>query len=84
MLALSLGKPVVVPDMGDLVYIPDTVSYKYDSKDELGLFNVLKEVIDKSEDVKNKSTKAKAYASLFSWKEISDKTSEAYRSLLGK
>jgi glycosyltransferase involved in cell wall biosynthesis len=84
MLALSLGKPVVIPDMGDLVYIPDIVSYKYDPKDELGLLNVLKEVIDKSEDVKNKSTKAKSYAGLFSWKEISDKTYEAYKSLFGK
>jgi glycosyltransferase involved in cell wall biosynthesis len=74
-LALSFGKAVIVPNIGDLMYLPDTVAYKYDAEDPEGLYKAMRRAIDNPEEVKEKSRNALIYAkNIPSWEEIAKET----------
>jgi glycosyltransferase involved in cell wall biosynthesis len=81
LLALSFGKAVVVPDIGELRYLPDTITYKYDH----GVAEALeKKMIDAQNDLallQEKSAGAKAYAESLSWTVIAQRTHDAMQEL---
>lgn len=81
LLALSFGKAVIVPAIGDLARLPESVAYKYESGREGALEEKMIEVGNNPDTLRQKSLAAKAYAESFSWTSIAEKTHEAMENL---
>jgi glycosyltransferase involved in cell wall biosynthesis len=84
LLALSFGKPVVLPRLGGLEEIPDEVGYFYQPGDPSGLRKCLEKADRASaEELVAKGAAAFTYASGLGWHEIAESTVALYLQLLG-
>jgi len=82
LLALSFGKAVLVPRMGDLAHLPDSVSYKYNPKDKDGVLTKMEEVYEDKPALSVKNSDALKYAEALSWPAIAEKTFIALQGLV--
>lgn len=83
MLALSFGKPVVVPRLGCLPdLVDDSMGVLYDPDSPDGLAGALKSIIKK--DLAPLGRNAMARAQAFDWGDIGRQTAEVYADILGK
>lgn len=81
LLALSFGKAVIVPCLGDLAQLPDSIAYKYSPEDNHGLANAMKQAADHRADLHRKSEAALRYAKEFNWSHIAKQTRAAIQEL---
>lgn len=79
LLALTLGKPIVVPKIDAISEIPSETGIFYQNNEELIL--KLNEVIKNQQSLKTMSQAAINYSSELNWDSIAKKTSDLYQSL---
>lgn len=83
MLALSYGRPLIVPNVGGLADLPDQVALRYDGKVS-GLSHALAQMARAdSKTLAMMSAAASSYAYRVTWKEIAHRTAYEISSLLG-
>jgi glycosyltransferase involved in cell wall biosynthesis len=82
LLALSFGKAVIIPALGDLASLPVELSYPYPPEDQNGLVRAMQLAEADKEILQRKNTAAQAYANRLSWPIIGKKTHEAIQNLL--
>lgn len=80
-LALSFGKPVICPRIGDLKELRD-LGFFYKPKDKDGLFKCMEKAIVNKEMLEKMSKKASKYAKSLSWDEVANKTYGVYKKVL--
>ncbi|HWC57919.1 MAG TPA: glycosyltransferase [Candidatus Paceibacterota bacterium] len=80
LLAFSFGKAVVVPTLGDLAYVPESVAYKY-TQGKNALMDTLQQVQQAPDLLRKKSKAALEYARTLSWENIANKTQAAIHEL---
>ena len=81
LLALSFGKAVIVPRLGDLALLPDEISYKYSPQESDGLIKAMKEAEKHPDILVKKSKAAQCYAEELGWPSIAEKTHRALSGL---
>lgn len=81
LLALSFAKPVIIPNLGDLIYIPDEASFKYPSAELATLLDAMKKAYARRDALAGMGEAGNTYAKQFSWPAISKKTLEAFAEL---
>jgi glycosyltransferase involved in cell wall biosynthesis len=81
LLALSFGKAIIVPAIGDLSYLPDEITYKYSPEDKNGLINAMKKAADDIVILRKKSDFALQYAKRLDWSIIAKKTHAAIQAI---
>lgn len=81
LLALSFGKAVIVPAMGDLAKLPSAVSYVYNPVQIDGLEQVMCSAINNLDELQQKNLAAMAYVETFAWPLIAEKTQNAFQEL---
>jgi len=82
LLALSFGKPIVAPRIGDLINLPSDIGFLYDPITIDSLFKSLSEAVS-SKHLYSISRSANRYAKTLSWDKIAEKTYEVYEAVLG-
>lgn len=73
-LALSFGKPVVYPKIGNMKDLPDPIGYSYDPTDIEGLEKAIELSLISKKDRKLKSIQSQEYANTLSWNKVAEKT----------
>lgn len=81
LLALSFGRAVIVPALGDLAKLPSSVSYIYTSTPVNGLKESMIRAYSDKKMVREKGISALAYAKKLAWPLIAEKTQNAFREL---
>ena len=82
MLALSHGRPIVVPDLPGLAELPDEAVFRYDGTVQ-GLTRALTEaILAEASRLARMSAAADAYGASMSWDEIAGQTLEVMRKVL--
>jgi len=81
LLAFAFDKTVVIPAIGDLADLPDTIAYKYNPNEAGALEKKMIEAGDDPILLHQKSHAAKAYAESFSWQNIAEQTHVAMQKL---
>jgi beta-1,4-mannosyltransferase len=81
LLALSFGKPIVAPRIGDLINLPSNIGFLYDPTKTNSLLDSLSEAVS-SKQLKSKSESASRYANTLSWDKIAKITLDVYRKVL--
>jgi beta-1,4-mannosyltransferase len=81
LLALSFGKAVIVPSLGDLANLPDSIVYKYSSEDKAGLKHAMEKAAKDPEELRKKSDMALTYSTELSWSSIAKQTHAALQSI---
>jgi beta-1,4-mannosyltransferase len=81
-LALSLGKPIIVPRMGALCDLPEDIGYFYDPNEEGGLTKALKKALADPTGLSHRGANAKKYADSVSWDVVASKTYAVYQAVL--
>jgi len=84
LLALSFGKPIVAPRIGDLIDLPNSVGYLYDPLKTNGLEYALKRAVKNKGEIVKHGKNAMKYANNLSWDKIAGDTYELYRKILSK
>lgn len=79
MLSLSFGKPVIVPNIGDLMDLPETVCYKYDNSEIKNLTSILEKVQQNREELKIKTEMTTSYIENVSWEDIAKRTIKVFK-----
>lgn len=69
--ALAYGVPLITFDIDGLKWIPSSVRYKVKPFDTHGLAKKIAEIIEKKNDLLNKSAKGREFAAKFDWDTIS-------------
>jgi glycosyltransferase involved in cell wall biosynthesis len=84
MLALSYGRPLIVPNIGTLAELPGQVALRYDGQ-VLGLSRAMTQMAcADGKTLTAMSAAASSYAYRVTWKEIAQRTAHEMSSLLGK
>lgn len=83
-LALSFGKPIIYPRMGDLKELPNNLGFPYNPKDKKGLLNCMKKAIKNKKRLKQIGKNAFKYAEGLSWDKMADKTYKIYKEVLNQ
>jgi beta-1,4-mannosyltransferase len=81
LLALSFGRPVVVPRTGAMLDLPSEVGFFYDSGAPDGLVSALLAAVS-SKDLASVQDAARAYAAAISWEAVARATAAVYRSAI--
>ena len=81
LLALSFGRAVIVPRLGDLDNLPDAVAYKYSPQESDGLVRAMKDAEQDVAVLCQKSKAALRYAEELGWPLIAQRTHEAIEDL---
>ncbi|MFA6005270.1 MAG: glycosyltransferase family 4 protein [Patescibacteria group bacterium] len=81
LLALSFGKPIICPQLGDLVEFPDDFTFFYNPQNSKNLLNTLVSVYKDRKNLGSKGRQALKYAQSISWQEAATKTQLVYNSL---
>ena len=84
LLALSFGKAVIIPTMGDLSKLSSSISYKYNPTQVDGLVEAMVSVRNNLNDLQQKNSAARAYADKLAWPNIAEKTQKAFKELFTK
>lgn len=82
LLALSFGKSIIVPDIGDVASLPEDIAYKYVSGDKKLLLRVLEQAIDNQNLLSTRDIYAYQYAEKLSWREIALRTHRSFEEIL--
>lgn len=78
LMALSFAKSVIVPLLGNLVYLPDNLKISYNNSDPNGLKNAMLYAYNNEMEIKSKNIFAYKYAKKLSWDKIADKTYKVF------
>lgn len=78
MLALTFGKPVIAPDVGNASDLPRDVGWLYDVADTQGLRRSLEAAARDRSQLKDRAVAAARCSTLVSWSEIACKTLAVY------
>jgi len=78
-LALSFGKPIIYPKMGNLRDLPGDIGFSYKPDGEMGLLNCMKKAISNKAKLREMGKNALKYAESFSWDKIAEKTYKVYK-----
>jgi len=81
LLALSFGRAVIVPRLGDLDNLPDAVAYKYSPQESDGLLRPMRDAEQDVALLRQKSRAALRYAEELGWPLIARRTHEAIEDL---
>lgn len=81
LLALSFGKAVIVPRIGDFANLSDSVTYKFSPGEGNELLFKMREVFLNREELAKKNIAARFYAESLQWSVIGHKTLEALKKL---
>lgn len=81
-LALSFGKPVICPGIGNLKDLPKNVGFFYKPSKKNGLLNCIEKAIVNKEKLKYIGENAFDYAKSLSWDKIAEKTYDIYNDLI--
>lgn len=84
LLALSFGKAVIVPAMGDLANLPPSVAYTYDSNQIDSLEQSMMAALSDKEETQKKGSAALEYAKPLAWPHIAAATLQSFEELLKK
>lgn len=82
LLALSFGKTVIVPSIGDLANLPNAIAYKYKPNEEDGLLHRMEEAYARPDELQEKNKQVKNYVEKLSWPAIARETHAALQDLL--
>jgi glycosyltransferase involved in cell wall biosynthesis len=80
-LALSFGKPIICPKIGNLKELPENIGFFYKSSSKKGLLNCMEKAILNKEKLKKMEKNSFDYANSLSWDKIAEKTYEIYKNL---
>jgi len=80
-LALSFGKPVICPRIGNLKELPDNLGFFYKPGSKEALLDCMENVILNKEKLKKMGKNSFDYANSLSWDKIAEKTYEIYKNL---
>ena len=81
-LAMSFGKPVICPQMGDLAELPNDTGIYYNESDKAGLQNSMRKAYSQRSNLKTLGENAYKYIKLLDWVTISQRTHNIYKSLI--
>jgi glycosyltransferase involved in cell wall biosynthesis len=80
-LALSFGKPIICPEIGDLKELPNNIGFFYKPRNKKGLLNCMEKVILNKEKLEKIGKNSFDYANSLSWDKIAEKTYNIYKNL---
>jgi len=83
-LALSFGKPVICPKMGNLKELPDNLGFFYKPGSKEALLDSMENAILNKGKLKKMEKNSFDYANSLSWDKIAEKTYEIYKNLESK
>jgi glycosyltransferase involved in cell wall biosynthesis len=83
MLALSYGRPLIVPDLAGLADLPDRAVFRYDGEMSQLIAVLIRAAGADDETLAGMSAAARGYASGTTWREIAEKTLYEMISVLG-
>lgn len=81
LLALSFGKAIIIPALGDMANIPSAVAYKYDPAQKNGLEQAMISAMSDRNENEKRGVSARKYAESLSWTKIADATIRAFKDL---
>lgn len=81
LLALSFGKPIIYPLIGNLREIPYNVGFPYNNSNNNGLYIAMANALKNKNKLKKVGNQAFNYAKTLSWKTIANKTYKLYNDL---
>lgn len=84
LLALSFGRAVIVPVIGDLAKLPSSVSYTYNPAQIDGLEQSMLTAFSDKEEAQKRGSAALEYAKLLAWSHIAATTLQVFEKLLKK
>ena len=73
-LALTLGRPIVVPKLGALRDLPSDVGWFYEPDDPDGLRDALQQAADDRSELQARAIRARAHADSLDWNTIAERT----------
>jgi beta-1,4-mannosyltransferase len=81
-LAMSFGKPLIAPLLGNIIDLPQNVGIFYQPNDNNGLLTSMRKAINEREELPNTGKLGLKYAKSLSWKEIAKKTNAVLSDIL--
>lgn len=84
LLALSFGKAVIAPSMGDLASLPISTAYIYNPIQIDGLEQAMLVAVSNYKEVKKRGTAALEYAKSLTWTNIANDTLQAFENMFKK
>lgn len=84
LLALSFGKAVIVPAMGDLAKLPTSVAYLYNTMQTDGLEQAMLSAMSDKKETEKKGHAALEYAKSLAWPNIAAETLQAFEEMFKK
>jgi glycosyltransferase involved in cell wall biosynthesis len=81
LLALSFGKAVIVPNLGDLAQLPDSIAYKYSPATSDNALAKAMEAARNKDMLREKNHRAQQYADELAWPAIAEQTHAAIANL---
>jgi len=82
-LALSFGKPIICPRMGNLKDLPENIGFYYNPRNDDGLLECMKQAINKKCELEQIGKNAYKYVQKsLGWYDIAVKTYEVYKEIL--
>lgn len=83
-LALSFGKPIICPKIGNLKELPDNLGFFYKPGSKEALLDCMENAILNKEKLKKMGKNSFDYANSLSWDKIAEKTHKIYKNLESK
>ena len=81
-LALSFGKPIICPRIGNLEELPKDVGFFYGPENKQGLLNCLKKATANKGKLEEMEKNALKYVKSLSWDKIANKTYDVYKKVI--
>lgn len=82
-LALSFGKPIICPKIGNLKELPKDVGFFYGPENKQGLLNCMKKATENKDKLEEMEKNVIKYVKSLSWDKIANKTYDVYKKVIG-
>ena len=83
-LAMSFGKPIIAPLLGNIIDLPQNVGLFYNPHDSDGLLKNMSSAINKKKNLVNIGDLGLQYAKSLSWNQIASQTKASFKQLFVK